>query len=105
MFEYRAIWREHEVTKTGTATDDIDTDCACSIGSSCDKNTQHRDGGAKMLMRYEGASDVHFPATTSAIFGGAHSIMSAVATAHMNSTSGGSKNSEASDVMASQERT
>ena len=92
------------ITRAGTATAAIDTDCACSIGNNCDRNTQQRDGGAKMLRRYDGMSDVHLPATRSVMLGGVDMSRSAVATAHMNSTSGGSRNNDASDVMASHER-
>jgi hypothetical protein len=91
------------ITRAGTATAAIDTDCACSIGNSCDRNTQQRDGGANTLRRYDGMSVVHLPATRSAMLGGEHMSRSAVATAHMNSTSGGSRNNDASDVIASHE--
>ena len=92
------------ITKTGAATADIDTACVCSIGSNCDKNTQERDGGAKTLRRYAGESEVHVPATSCSIAGGVHKRRSAVATAHINSTSGGSRSRDASDVMLSQEK-
>jgi hypothetical protein len=42
---------EFILTKIGTAIAEIDTPCVCNIGSSCDRNTQERDGGAKMLRR------------------------------------------------------
>ena len=93
-----------EVTKTGTATSAKDTACACSRGSSCDRNTQERAGDSNMRSRKGGGSDVHVPEASAAMVGGVQSRRSAVATAHMNSISGESSSGAASPAMVSHEK-
>jgi hypothetical protein len=93
-----------KITRTGTATNASDTFSACSIGHSCDKNTQDRGGGENTLSIYDGVSELHSPAATEAISGGVQSSRSAVATAHKNSISGCKRSRLASDVMVSHDK-